>query len=433
MVEGGRRGRAAAARAGARMFALVWGADADRAVRPLLAVSVLSAIAFSTFWSYVGIFAVESLGAAPGQVGFMYLLSAAAGAASNYAAGHLSDRIGRKGLIVAGLGAESVVVAALAGAAQHIVLGFGLLVLTSVVGSPAWALPNALVADLVPGERRETAYASVRVANNLGVTLGPPAGGVLIVLGGWPAFLFGVAGLGVVSALAALRLLPSPAPVEAEPGVRLGSLRLIARDRPFQLLLASQLLAFVVYVAFETVLPVIAVSSFGLAPSTWGFLVVLNPVLVTVFQLRLTRRVEGISAAVKLAAGVPLMGFSFLLLLLDTRVAILALVIVVFVFGEMLWVPTSQAIAARLAPAHARGAYMGAFTGAGSVAFMIAPLIGLQLRSAAGTDAVWFFFAAVSLAAAAMGIGASRAAPAAAAERPALAVPSGPAPPPEPD
>ena len=38
---------------------------------------------------------------------------------------------------------------------------------------------------------------------------------------------------------------------------------------------------------------------------------------------------------------------------------------VIFVVGEMLWVPTSQAIAAELAPEDLRGAYMGAFNARG--------------------------------------------------------------------
>src|SRR5439155_21148943 len=111
-----------------------------------------------------------------------------------------------------------------------------------------------------------------------------------------------------VSALVALRILPSPPPLRREGEARTGSTRLILRDRPFLLLLSSQLLAYVVYVAFETVLPVIAVSSFGLAASTSGFLLVINPVLVTLLQLRLTRRVEGVPAAVKLAFDRPLRG-----------------------------------------------------------------------------------------------------------------------------
>ena len=39
----------------------------------------------------------------------------------------------------------------------------------------------------------------------------------------------------------------------------------------------------------------------------------------------------------------------------------MALVILIFVIGEMLWIPASQAIVAGLAPADLRGAYMGAF------------------------------------------------------------------------
>ena len=55
-------------------------------------------------------------------------------------------------------------------------------------------------------------------------------------------------------------------------------------------------------------------------------------------------------------------------------------VIVVFVVGEMLWVPTSQAVVAELAPADIRGAYMGAFGSAPAIGFAIAPLIGLQAQ-----------------------------------------------------
>ena len=56
-----------------------------------------------------------------------------------------------------------------------------------------------------------------------------------------------------------------------------------------------------------------------------------------------------------------MMGGSFLLLLLDGSIWMFLVVMVIFVVGEMLWVPTSQAIVAELAPEDLRGAYMGAF------------------------------------------------------------------------
>jgi len=131
-------------------------------------------------------------------------------------------------------------------------------------------------------------------------------------------------------------------------------------------------------VPFEVVLPI--VETFGLAPATWGLLLIINPILVTLFQLRLTSAVARYSPALRLGVGLALMGFPFLLLLGSGALAVLIVVLVLFVVGEMLWIPTSQALAARLAPATMRGAYMGAFGASSAVAWTVAPLVALQLR-----------------------------------------------------
>jgi predicted MFS family arabinose efflux permease len=93
------------------------------------------------------------------------------------------------------------------------------------------------------------------------------------------------------------------------------------------------------------------------------------------------------------------MGLPFLLLSVTSAIPAVVLVIAVFVVGEMLWVPTSQAVVARLAPADVRGAYMGAFGISWSVAWALGPFIGLHVHEAAGDGATWLMFAAMSLAA----------------------------------
>ena len=63
------------------------------------------------------------------------------------------------------------------------------------------------------------------------------------------------------------------------------------RDREGQALPAvprSAVFAWLVYVAYEVVLPVSIVDGFGYEPAAWGFLVWINLLLVTLFQLRLT-------------------------------------------------------------------------------------------------------------------------------------------------
>jgi predicted MFS family arabinose efflux permease len=76
--------------------------------------------------------------------------------------------------------------------------------------------------------------------------------------------------------------------------------------------------------------------------------------------------------------------------------------LVVFVIGEMLWIPTSQGVVAALAPEDLRGAYMGAFSATFSIGFALAPFFGLQVLHAYGDTAMWAADTGVALAAAAL-------------------------------
>jgi len=386
----------------------MFGGGLDRRVAPIVPVSFTYSASFSTFWVYVGIYAVKGLHWPASRVGLLFLASAPAAAVANYLSGRISDRTGRKPLIVASFLASSANVLLLTWLGGTTALAFVLIVVQGVIGAPAYSLDRVLVADLVQDdESREPAYASVRVASNLGTLVGPPLGALLVFVAGWTAFLLGISALGVVGAAFAIALLPpAHAIVEArEPG----SLRTVLRDRPFSLLLLSTLLAFTDYCGFETVLPVLAVSAYGLAPSTWGLLVIISPALVVLAQLRLTRATSRIPPASRLAGATLLMGLPFLALLASSHVAVIAAVIVVFVVGEMVWMPTSQAVAAQLAPPHARGTYFGALAAMTGPAWTLAPFVAFQLRDHAGVGSVWLLFAAIAVASAAAGAAAVRA------------------------
>jgi MFS family permease len=391
-----------------RLFRLVWGTEVDRALRPVLAVSFVGTAAFSAGWSFVGIWAIDRLHAGSGQLGTAYLVAALIGMAAGYLGGHASDHVGRRPVILLGwvLLALSFLSFGLVGGHKYV--GLALLVGSAIGASVGGGADTAMVADLVPPERHEAAYASVRVASNLGVVCGPPVGGLLLIGRHWPLLFSGVAVMSAIAIAIAYRYLPRRGAYSpAEPPTR-GSFAVIRRDRAFLVFLLSGSLAYVVYVAFEAVLPVSAVQSHGIAPSLWGVIVIINPLLVTLFQLRMTRWTVGFPQGPKLVTAMLIMGGSFLLLLLNGSAAMFALVIFVFVIGEMLWVPTSQAIAAGLAPEDVRGAYMGAFGSTSAVGFALGPFTGFQLRGAYGDHAAWFFFAAVSVLAASAGAAAVR-------------------------
>jgi predicted MFS family arabinose efflux permease len=392
-----------------RLLPVALGGPVERRVLPVVAVSFIYSASFSTFWVYVGVYAVKGLGWRPSQVGLLFLLAAPLAAVANYLSGCVSDRVGRTRPIIASFLTSTVNVTALSVLGEHTVIAFALIMVQGVIGAPAYSLDRVLVADLVPdGDDREAAYATVRIATNLGAFVGPPLGALSIHLGGWTSFLLGVAALGVLGAAVTASFVPATSGRMRRGQPQAGSLLLVVRDRPFVLLLVSTLLGFFVYCGFETVLPVIAVSSYGLSASSWGLLVVISPLLVVLFQLRLTRLASRIPVAPRLAAALLVMSLPFLALVASGQVAVIAAVIVVFVFGEMLWMPTSQAVAAQLAPAPTRGTYFGALAAMTGPAWTLAPLIALQLRAHIGVGSVWILFAAIGLAGAAAGVAAVR-------------------------
>jgi MFS family permease len=339
-------------------------------------------------------------------VGLLFLASAPAAAVANYLSGRVSDRVGRKPLILWSFAASAANLALLSWLGHREALAFALIILQGVIGAPAFSLDRVLVADVVAAEQREPGFATVRVATNLGALVGPPLGALLVYLGGWNAFLLGIGALGVAGAILTSVLIRETQPISD--GERRGSLREVLSDRPFGLLLLSSLLAFTDYCGFETVLPVIAVSVYGLAPSTWGLLVVISPGLVVLCQLRLTRATARIPVGPRLAAATLLMGLPFLLLLASTNALVIAAVIAVFIVGEMVWMPTSQTVAAELAPVKTRGTYFGALAAMTGPAWTLAPFIAFQLKAHASLRSVWLFFAAIAVASALAGLAAVR-------------------------
>ena len=292
-----------------RVVQLVWGDDLDDALRPVLGVTLVSTAAGSATWSFMAIWAIEELDA-KAELPFALLASAVLAMLSGFIGGYLSDRIGRRRVILFG---------------QAIMVGYPLLLLSLVdtkwaglaalslagmFGALGGSVSQAMVADLVAPERHQAAYASVRVAANVGVVVGPPLGGLLLILGSWSLLFPSVAVLSGIAWLVAFRYLPHRGAYAPEGPPERGSLAVIFRDKRFLIFLGSAVFAWLTYVAYEVVLPVSIVDGYGYEPQAWGFLVWVNPLLVTLLQVRLTRATAPIAPAPKLVVAMLVMGLA---------------------------------------------------------------------------------------------------------------------------
>ncbi len=387
-------------RAGRRVALLAGLDDIPRALVPLLIVDTLGAVAFSNFFVYVAIWGKERLGASDTELGLAYLMAAITSALAGTLGGTLSDRVGRKPVIVCGW--LLTVLAALAALASgdHLVLGLASYVLVSGVASIGHGADTALVADLVPPEARERSFAAVRMSGNLGGVLGPSIGAAALALAGWNALFVTAALLGVAATVIGIRYLPAAGAFTPDRNDRTrGALRILLTDARFAAFWVASVLQFVVYTMYEPMLGLSLTQSHGYSVAAWGVMAGVNPLLVVAFQLRITRwssRASGV--AMRLAIATLLMGMPFLLLDASSALPIVIVIIIVFVIGEMIWVPAGQAVAERMSPPTMRGTYLGAFSATGAVAFGIGPLVSLQVRERFGDSAVWTFAALLSAA-----------------------------------
>ncbi len=110
-------------------------------------------------------------------------------------------------------------------------------VLAGAFGGPASSLSVAIIADVVPPERRGRAMGAVMGAFSLASVLGVPAGLELARVGGWPTPFFAVAGLGVLIASVAMAMLP-PLTLHLTRETRKASIRAMLA-RPTVLLMLS--------------------------------------------------------------------------------------------------------------------------------------------------------------------------------------------------
>ena len=379
------------------------GDDIDPRIRPVLPKIGLAAVGQFAFFSFFAIWALEELDAPQAQVGLAYALSALAAAAGGIVGGRISDRAGRRPVITGAAIGQTILPALLLVPGLPTVAAFGVLVGMGFLQPFRGTSQRALVADLTPPEERLRAIGIVRVTLNVGAAAGPLLAAGLVLVG-WAAVHAAIALVYALSAVVA-RGLPDPRP---ESSSAPPSLRPLARDRAFLLLFAAALAGWAVYQGFEVLFPVVLTQTHGLPAAAWGPLYVVNAVVVVLFQLRVTRWAARLGAAPSLIAAMLLMGLPFLVLEASGAFAVIFAIVVLFVVGEMLWAPGSEALTTQLAPPGLRGVYLGTIGAATWAGAALMPALGLGLRDRFGDGVMWVAVALVSLAAAALYAAAAR-------------------------
>ncbi|HEX7053600.1 MAG TPA: MFS transporter [Burkholderiales bacterium] len=365
----------------------------------VVGANFLAVAARMSLVTFLGIYFVRHAGIALATVGVAFLCESAMRGLAAPMFGALSDRIGRRALLVGSALATAAVLPSflLVDGPRALLVWSLALGLTGAVNMP---VASALLLDLAPAQRRQSVlalnYTGMSVAYTLGVV---PAG--YVAQQGYGA-LAATAALGYVLVAALyLAALRGPLPLERLRGDSVLRDTVSAfRDARF-LGFAALALAFPLGMGMVVTASPVFGAELGLGEGYIGLVLGGNSILVALGALPAAARLEPLGPFRVLGAAAFMVSAAFLCYALvpDPAWALLAGT-VVFSLGEIVFSSAVPAAVARLAPAGRRGAYQGGWALVSSFAMGSALALSGLLTPLAGWSGAWLAYAAATLAAA---------------------------------
>jgi MFS family permease len=347
---------------------------------------------------FLSLYLTRRLGFTPARAGQALSLYGLGSLAGAYLGGWLSDRMGSTSVQKLSLALSGGFLIALG----QVRSAGGLLPLLFVFSTAAGALYPANAATMsriCPPELQVKGFALNRLANNLGATIGPAVGGLLALRD--YRLLFWADGLTCLAA-AGLFLLIWRKPedrlraAETKEGLgRPGAAQTPWRDRPFLLLVLMVIVWASVFVQIFATFPLYMRSVYNLAENHIGRLLAVNTILIVALEMALMERVRPYPLTRMINLSFILLGLGFGLMPLGRGFLYAAFTVAVWTFGEILSMPLLTAVVAGRAGPESRGRYMGIFSFAFSLAFIVGPAAGAAVYGHLGGPALWFGCAGV--------------------------------------
>jgi MFS family permease len=303
--------------------------------------------------------------------------------------GALSDRLGRRPVLVGSLLGGAAAMAGLG-----LVTSIGAITTAAAVAGLLYEMyrpvVSAAIADLVPPEQRSRAYGLIYWAVNIGASIAPLAGGQIVAALGYRALFIADAATTALFGLVLWKALPETHRLlSPSSATTVGNMvRTLGRDGRFAAVCLLTLGLSLVFFQSFVGLP-IDVRAHGFSPATFGALIAINGVLIVLLQPLISELIAATARPPVLALAALLMAVGFGMNAVVGSVMGYAVSVVIWTLGEILFSPASTALVADLAPPDARGLYQGAFAITFSLAFATAPLIGGVAIAAAGAWWLW--------------------------------------------
>jgi DHA1 family tetracycline resistance protein-like MFS transporter len=309
--------------------------------------------------------------------------------------GKLSDRVGRRpvllvsligtsiGFLLMGFAPSMPVGFALLGMAPTLVWLFVARVIDGISGGNI-STAQAYIADVTPPEERSKGMGLIGAAFGLGFIFGPAIGGALSHISPEAPFFFAAA-MAAANATALYFLLPESLSAEHRSQARRGGiLEVLEQSGSWQLgaVIATYFFSTVAFAMMTATFALFAAHRFKFNEAKTGYLFAYVGVIGAVIQGGLLGRLVKMFGDKPLAVtGTAIFAASVFCFPLSQTVAALAIASTGFAIGNSLMTPTLNALASKSVSAAWQGRVLGVLASVASLARIIGPVLGGWLLS----------------------------------------------------
>jgi MFS family permease len=361
----------------------------------MIAGVVISTAGGSMIWPFLLIYVSAKLNMPLSTVATLISINAGTGLLSSFLAGTLADKIGRKVVMNFSLTLNGIVYFFLMRAETY--PQFVILMILVGLSNPLYQVgADAMLADMIPSEKRTDAYAVSRIANNAAFALGPAVGGFLAATSYNLAFYGAAAGYLIYSLLLfflARETLEKhkgpPNQIESKQAQGQDGYANVFRDKGFVLFVAMMSIGLIAPSILWILMPVYAKLNFGIPENLYGWIPTTNALMCVLVQYPVTQITRHYKTLPVTAIGMLTYAVGVGSVALMSGFNGFWLSMVILTFGELIVVPTASKYVADVAPANLRGRYMGVYWLGWGLARTLAPLIGGFLNDAIAPRAIW--------------------------------------------
>lgn len=341
-------------------------------------------------WPFLTLF-ITSQGNTAAQAGVAVSCYSIGAFLAAWLGGWLADRLGRNVTMALSAFSGGLCMLLLSQASDWRVLA-ALALLTGLTTEAGQSAGNALVQDLVPPERRVTAFAALRFCINAGWSLGPMTAGLLAQHSFFWLFIVDAA-TSFIFAFICWRCLPRGRRSEAHLAGWGTAWKSIRVNKPFLAMCAASLLNAWIWRMENTAFP-LHFQTCGLPLHWCGYVLALNGIMIITIEPFFAAATFRLPVKFMLSTGYVLMGCSFLPFLWLGSIHAFVASMVFFTIGEMFAFSRQHAYVASLSPEDMRGRYSGFHSFAWSIGGIFSSSAGLWMYESS-PQAVWITCAVV--------------------------------------